>query len=104
MPKILFKPAEVTVDCDDGSTVFASARAAGIMVDTACGGKGTCGLCRVNVLSGAQHLQPPEFAEKRFIGTAATLRLSCRVSPLGDIVVYVPPPRPPKAIRPKPPT
>ena len=96
MPKITVLPQNQVIDAAPGTTVFAAARGIGIDVDTACGGKGTCGLCRVKIISGAEQVPPAGFEEKKFIGTAGNLRLSCRIAPIGDITVDVPKPRPKK--------
>lgn len=101
MARVKFLPSGVEVELQTGTNVFQAAGASGVMVETACGGKGTCGLCRVKVVSGGEHLNAPEFAEKRFIGSTLSLRLSCRLHPTGDIVVDVPPPRPPKKMLPR---
>lgn len=99
MARVKFLPAGTEVEIEPGASIFQAARSSGIMVDTACGGKGTCGLCRVRIVSGVEHLNPAEFAEKQFIGSMAGLRLSCRLHPAGDVVVDVPPPRPKKVLK-----
>lgn len=99
VPKVKYMPSGFECELEQGQSVFQAAGANGIMVETACGGKGTCGLCRVQIVRGGEHLAPPEFAEKRFIGSMNHLRLSCRLHPTGDVVVDVPPPRPPKKLK-----
>lgn len=96
MAKVMFLPHNVEVECGTGLSVFQAAQISGVIVETACGGKGTCGLCRVTIKSGGATLSAPGFEEKKYIGTATNLRLSCRITPTEDLVVVVPPPRPPK--------
>ncbi len=103
MPKVTFLPENRVVECEAGTTVFAAARSVGLVVETACGGKGTCGLCRVTIVSGGEHLPPKTFEETRFIGTMAGLRLSCRIAPAGDVAVKIPPARPKRDKKPMPP-
>ena len=81
MPSITYLPAGTRVDCAAGESVFEVARRAGIHVTTACVGKATCGLCRVKVISGEQHLSPFNSAERKHLGNVYfinKLRLSCQ--------------------------
>lgn len=94
VPRLTFEPFGVTVDCADGETIFAAARRAEVPVPTACVGKATCGLCRIKVLAGAEHLSPLNADEKKHLGNTyfiTKLRLSCqaRVSG-GDVTVLLP--------------
>ena len=81
MPSITYLPAGTRVDCAAGESVFEVARRAGINVTTACVGKATCGLCRVKVIAGEQHLSPFNSAERKHLGNVYfinKLRLSCQ--------------------------
>jgi 2Fe-2S ferredoxin len=81
LPSITYLPAGTRVDCAAGESVFEVARRAGINVTTACVGKATCGLCRVKVISGEQHLSPFNSAERKHLGNVYfinKLRLSCQ--------------------------
>ena len=63
---------------------------AGIPIAAACGGKGTCGLCRVRV-SGV--LDPPLATELAILdehALARGLRLSCQITTRGDLEVGLP--------------
>lgn len=95
MPTIRFEPSGVEAACADGESVFDAARRAGVAVETACVGRGTCGLCRVKVLAGEPHLSPFTRDEERHLGNVYFLtkvRLSCqaRVSG-GDVTVALAP-------------
>jgi ferredoxin len=95
MPTVTFEPLHVSFPCADGESVFEVARRHGVPISTACAGLGTCGLCRVKVLSGEAHLPPFGPAEKRHLGNVYFItkeRLACqsRVSG-GDVSVSVPP-------------
>ena len=98
MPKITFQPFGVTVDCAEGESLFDAARRMGVPVATACAGKATCGLCRMKIVSGAEHLTPFNSGERKHLGNVYFLtkeRLSCqaRVQGSGDdvqVVVKVP--------------
>jgi len=91
MPKILFLPAGIECAVSGNENVFQAGRQAGVVIDTACGGKGTCGLCRVRVIHGIESLAPMSYEEKKFIGTTPQWRLSCRVIPTSaDLTVEIP--------------
>jgi len=74
----------------EGTTVFNAANWLGIAIDSTCGGRGTCGKCKVQMLQGVntvteadrKHLTPAELA--------AGWRLSCRALIHTDCVVDVP--------------
>jgi ferredoxin, 2Fe-2S len=74
-------PPPITVECPAGATLFEAGGKALAAIDTACVGKGTCGLCRVKVISGAELLSPYSDEELRHLGNLYHLtrvRLSCR--------------------------
>ncbi|OFV93599.1 MAG: hypothetical protein A3H95_08750 [Acidobacteria bacterium RIFCSPLOWO2_02_FULL_64_15] len=76
--------------CIEGETLFQCARRAGIRVVGACGGRGVCGTCMVQIVSGEVEFLRPE------PGVSATPRISewvraCQVRPLGDCTVEVSP-------------
>lgn len=52
MLKVHFIPNNVSVDADPGADLLETARRAGITIAAPCGGKGTCGKCRVHVIEG----------------------------------------------------
>jgi ferredoxin, 2Fe-2S len=99
LPSVTYLPSGTRVACTAGESVFEIARRAGIGVTTACVGKATCGLCRVKVVGGEQHLSPFNSAERKHLGNVYfinKLRLSCqaRVGQGGDggvdVVVELP--------------
>jgi 2Fe-2S ferredoxin len=98
LPSVTFLPAGVRVDCAAGESVFEIARRAGIAVTTACVGKATCGLCRVKIVGGEEHLSPFNAAERKHLGNVYfinNLRLSCQArvgAGEGEVVVELPRP------------
>ncbi|MDY2625919.1 MAG: 2Fe-2S iron-sulfur cluster binding domain-containing protein, partial [Coriobacteriales bacterium] len=48
--KVLFPLIDVTVDVLPGTSVSVACERAGIPLDLVCGGNGTCGKCRVDVI------------------------------------------------------
>ena len=90
--KVRFLPADVTVEVDAGTTLFDAGGRGGVGVDTACVGKGTCGLCRVKVIDGGDALSPYSEEEERHLGNLyrlTKLRLACRTRVTGDVTVEV---------------
>jgi len=100
MPRVRFLPSETTVDCALGSSLFDAGAQAGISIETACVGKGTCGLCRVKVIAGGEGLSPYTEEEERHLGNLYHLtkvRLSCRTRVTGDVTIELAPRR--RAVR-----
>jgi ferredoxin len=93
MPRATFLPFQITVDVNEGESLFAAARRNQVPIPTACAGKATCGLCRVKVVAGAENLPPINPDEKKHLGNTyfiTKLRLSCQCVPTGDVTVAVP--------------
>jgi uncharacterized 2Fe-2S/4Fe-4S cluster protein (DUF4445 family) len=73
-----------------GESLFDAAQNAGVVIDAPCSGNGTCGKCRLKLLSGeaeggdsgARHLSAAEYA--------AGWRLACATTPRSDVAVLVP--------------
>lgn len=103
MPRVTFLPAGVTAECADGDSVFATGKRAGVDIETACVGQATCGLCRVKVISGAEHLSAITDADEKHLGNVYFLtrvRLACQALVSGgDVVVELAPKRRPKKKR-----
>ena len=86
---VTFLPHGRQVEVEHGHSVFEAGRKAGEYVPTDCGGKGTCGRCRVRVEGVARE---PTYVEKAFIprdDLAANVRLACRLRVEADIAVTV---------------
>jgi len=49
--KVTFQPQDRTVYVLPGTKIIEAAAVAGIIIDTPCGGEGTCGKCKVNIIS-----------------------------------------------------
>jgi ferredoxin len=83
------------VELPIGASLFEAGAKAQAAIDTACVGKGTCGLCRVKILAGAEHLVPYTDEERKHLGNVYHLtkvRLACRaklVAADGDVRIQV---------------
>ncbi|HBG27187.1 MAG: oxidoreductase [Planctomycetes bacterium GWF2_41_51] len=62
-----------------------------IFIPSACGGRGTCGLCKLRVLEGAGAVLPTEepFLDKSELDS--NTRLSCQVKVRNDLKIFIPP-------------
>ena len=86
---VTFLPRGRVVTIEHGLSVFEAGKRVGEYIPTDCGGKGTCGRCRVRVEGEAR---PPTYVEKAFIpreDLARNVRLSCRLKVERDITVTV---------------
>jgi len=60
MKTIRFLPSSTIAKVEEGATLWDAARQAGLLLETPCNGAGTCGKCRVRVVSGETETQPSE--------------------------------------------
>ena len=83
-----------TVEVPAGATLLAALQAAGHDWMHACGAKGRCTTCRLEVLVGLENLSPPTDAELRYRAAGRLLpheRLACQARlPAGLVVGRVP--------------
>ncbi len=91
MPSIRFEPSGVVVEYNTGETIFDAGKRGAVAIDTSCVGKGTCGLCRIKIIAGEEHLNKINDTEQKHLGNVYFLtkvRLSCQTVPSkGDVVV-----------------
>jgi len=109
-PLLIFQPSGRQGHADAGATLLDAARQLGVDVDSICGGRQTCGKCKVIVESGQfakhgitsslDHITPMGEDEARYFArhpspggqqTADNIRLSCAACITGDVLVTVPP-------------
>lgn len=72
-----------------GTRLIFALREQGIMLQSACGGRGLCGLCRVKVTKGGGPLAPEETKKLKPEDLASSLRLACRIVITEDIAVEI---------------
>jgi len=81
---------EKDLDVEGGSPLLFSLMGEGIFVPSACGGKGTCALCKVRVLDGGGPLLPTERPYLSPEEVEANVRLSCQVKVRNDLKIQIP--------------
>ncbi len=89
---VTFKPSEKSVHVLEGTTILQAAVQAGLVLNTPCGGAGTCGKCKIQVIT---HMSEPSEADT--LSFSATelkegWRLACQTVIQGDTVINVPEP------------
>ena len=91
MYTIVFKienSADVKVRAEQGENLLELARRSGVAIDAPCAGNGTCGKCRVKLISGALETEDnPHLSQEDY---DAQWRLACQSSVHGDAVIWVP--------------
>jgi uncharacterized 2Fe-2S/4Fe-4S cluster protein (DUF4445 family) len=87
--EVRYEPSGTTAHVPPGTTLFNAAHWAGIPIESTCGGRGTCGKCKVQVLQG--HAERT-LADYRHVneGLDEGWRLSCQCEIGEDMVVDVP--------------
>ncbi len=103
---VVFQPSGRQGRVPAGTTLLDAARRLGVDVDSICGGRQTCGKCKVLVETGAfakyaiessaGNVTPAEAAERDYFaarswGAPDAARLACAACVAGDVLVTVPP-------------
>lgn len=92
MPRVKFLPSETVVEVGDDQSLLSAALTAQIAIATACGGVANCTECKIEVLSGAEHLSTMEYIEESKLGNVFYLtheRLACQTRVCGPVTVRV---------------
>jgi len=88
--KITFTPQQLVTHAPAYTTLFNAANWAGLAVDSTCGGKGTCGKCKVQITQGAFPIVEPDRRHLSQSDLDQGWRLSCCAHIESDCVVDVP--------------
>ena len=103
---VVFQPSGRQGHIAEGTSLPEAARQLGVDVDSICGGRQTCGKCKVLIESGAfakhaiesapDHVTPAEAAEHAYFARHGGAqgngtRLACAACVMGDVLVTVPP-------------
>ncbi len=82
---------EKTLEVEVGGTLLGTLAARGIFIPSACGGKGTCGVCLCRVDSGGGALLPTEVSHITPREARAGQRLACQVKVKESLQIELPP-------------
>jgi uncharacterized 2Fe-2S/4Fe-4S cluster protein (DUF4445 family) len=89
---VVFEPIGRKGECRDGESILDCARRLGIGISSICGGRGTCGTCRIQVTDGQLSEPSPHELEKLSQSELDEgWRLACQVIPASDCQVVIPP-------------
>lgn len=100
--KVNFQPSGRRGEVEEGITLLDAARQLGVDIESICGGKGTCGKCKVRIEEGyfekdamdsrMSHLSPLTEVERKFIkpDEGPNMRLACAAELKGDVKIFVP--------------
>jgi len=90
MIKITFLPDKKNITVNKGTTILEALESAGINIDIPCGGKGTCGKCKILVIKGMNMITP---VEEKFLSEEETkkgFRLACQTKIFKDTIIEIP--------------
>jgi len=88
--RVTFQPQGRSVSVLRGTTILEAAARAGLVIETPCGGAGTCGKCRVQVTA---NVNAPTAADERVLSATELnegWRLACRYRVEAPVTVHVP--------------
>ena len=88
--EVLYQPFDKTTRVPPGTTLFSAAHWIGLPIDSTCGGRGTCGKCKVQVLQGGLEVTAADRKQLRPGELEAGWRLSCQAKVYEDTTVTVP--------------
>jgi uncharacterized 2Fe-2S/4Fe-4S cluster protein (DUF4445 family) len=88
--EVRYRPFDKTTRVPPGTTLFSAAHWIGLPIDSTCGGRGTCGKCKVQVIEGGAEITTADRKQLRPNELEAGWRLSCQAKVYEDTTVTVP--------------
>ena len=101
--QVIFQPSGRRGEIPEGTTVLEASRLLGVGIESVCGGKKSCGKCRIRIESETfdrygitsfhDHLSPFTEEEGKLIGEkerAESFRMACAAVIRGDVLIFVP--------------
>jgi Na+-transporting NADH:ubiquinone oxidoreductase subunit F len=89
-PRFIINSGERILTAEPGAPLLFSAMAEKIFIPSACGGKASCGQCRVRVRAGAPDYLPAERAILSREEMARGIHLACQLAARGEMEVELP--------------
>ncbi len=103
MHQVIFQPSGRRGEIPEGKTILEASRSLGVGIESVCGGKKSCGKCRIRIESGTfdqhgihshpDHLSPFTEEEGKLLGEkerSEGIRLACAAAIRGDVLIFVP--------------
>ena len=78
------------IETDAGGTLLNTLSNAGVLLPSACGGGGTCGVCKCQITAGGGDILPTEQSHINYRESKEDWRLSCQVKVREDMEIVVP--------------
>ena len=88
--EVTYLPYDRTTRVPPGTTLFSAAHWIGLPIDSTCGGRGTCGKCKVRIVRGRSDPQDADHRQLRPVEIAEGWRLSCQAHIHEDMTCEVP--------------
>ncbi len=88
--KISINDGKKEIEIESGKSLLNSLHEGGVMLSSACGGKGSCGQCKIQVLEGGGDILPTETVHFSRKEQQAHWRLGCQVKVKDNMKVQVP--------------
>jgi uncharacterized 2Fe-2S/4Fe-4S cluster protein (DUF4445 family) len=88
--QVVYKPFDKVTRVPPGTTLFSAAHWIGLPIDSTCGGRGTCGKCKVQLLEGSAEISSADRKQLQVAELEAGWRLSCQAKVYEDLTVNVP--------------
>ena len=88
--EVVYQPYGRSTRVPPGTTLFSAAHWIGLPIDSTCGGRGTCGKCKVRVLDGDSEVTTADHRQLLKEEIETGWRLSCQARIYDDMVCDVP--------------
>ncbi len=88
--KLIINKGAREEEVEGGDTLLSSLSSAGLFIPSACGGQGSCGLCKLKVHSGGPQLLPTEEPHLDAAEIKDNVRLCCQVKVHEDMDLEIP--------------
>ncbi|TMD94463.1 MAG: 2Fe-2S iron-sulfur cluster binding domain-containing protein, partial [Chloroflexi bacterium] len=88
--EVTYQPFDRTTRVPPGTTVFSAAHWIGLPIDSTCGGRGTCGKCKVRIVNGLTDAETADHRQLRPQEIEEGWRLSCQARIYEDMTCEVP--------------
>jgi uncharacterized 2Fe-2S/4Fe-4S cluster protein (DUF4445 family) len=86
--KVTCLPFDIGIEVPHGSILLDAIREAGLLLKTSCGGKGTCGDCKVRIIKGSCKVNSASGLSEKFRQDGYVL--SCATAVQNDLVIELP--------------